>query len=438
MTISFNARRRAVLGALAASAVMPFAKGLRAAAPTPVMSEALRDALSASWKARYGGRSGGLTMMVQAPDAAFFASTLDGVTPDTFFRGASITKTFTAASIMLLDQRGQLRIDDAITAAMPGRPDPYLPEGPGFAIPNKEQITIRQLLGHRAGVFDLANTAIPATLALPYAGEVYTDWAVARDPHHTFDTDELIGVLAATQLSHSPPGQGFHYSDTHYTLLEKIVQRVSGQPLDEFKASEFVKPNGLAATHFVVDGHDTDLPEPAIAGFILDSDGVKPMQNYNYSYDPGSGNLVTTSADLVRWIRRLIRGEAGVSPAQIARMTEMSADTPYGLGILRKSAGDTVLGYGHNGGTAGYLTDALHNPATDVSYVLQCSLIDFTAIGDQINWLSTVGKDALQRLGLPERRGVATSHAPSARSRTPAIRTTPLPIPTFAGIPAVC
>ena len=392
--------RRTLLAALAGSSLAPALPVRLAHADGAADNAALAEVLRKAWEGRYAGKAGGLTMIIQSPKQGYFASTIPGVTETSFFRGASITKTFTAASIMLLDAQGKLRIDDRIADPMPGRSEPYLPEGAGYAIPYRDQITIRQLLSHRAGVFDLANMPMPKDLAVPYAGEVYTDWRVAQDPEHTFTPDELIGVLATTQVSRNPPGDAQHYSDTHYTLLERIVQNVSGLPLDEFKQQEFLVPNGLVNTHFVVDGKDSKLPSPAIAGHNLDSNGVTLAQDYNYTYDPGSGNLVTTPADLVRWIRRLIRGEAGLPESQVTRMMDMAEGSDYGLGILRKSSGDVFLGYGHNGGTAGYLTDALHNPDNDVSYVLQSSLIDFIDLGGELDWLGVVAKDALQRLGL--------------------------------------
>jgi len=392
--------RRTLLGAMAGGLLVPpFAAGT-ASTVASARDDALADVLRASWEARYGGKGGGLTMLVQAADGDHFASTLAAVTPHSFFRGASITKTFTAASIMILDQRGKLRIDDQITDPIPGRSDPYLPEGPGFAIPYRDRITIRQLLSHRAGVFDLTNTMIPRGLPFPYAGDDYTGWRMDGEPEHSFTTDELIGVLAETQLSYSAPGESQHYSDTHYTLLERIVQNVSGLSRDQFKISELLEPNHLDNTHFVVDGHDTRLPEPAIAGFTIGTDGIIATQNYNYTYDPGSGNLVTTPADLVQWMSKLIRGEAGVTASQIARMIDMQPGSDYGLGILRKSSDGVFLGYGHNGGTAGYLTDALHNPQTGITYVLQCALLDFPHVHGQLDWLGVVARNALQRLDL--------------------------------------
>jgi len=362
------------------------------AAATPDLTALLTQ----RWQQRYGSTSGGLTLLALTPQGEFFATTLDGVTPKSHFRGASTTKAFTAAAIMLLDQRGLLKIDDPLTATMPGKGEPYLPDTPDFAIPHKGEITIRQLLSHRAGVFDLANQDIPADKPVPYAGKRYVDWQVEQDAHHSFTKPELIGVLAATQVSNAAPGAAYRYSDTHYTILGEIVERVSGMTLDQFKAAELLKPNGLDDTQFIIDGHVSTLPAPAISGFAKEQDKITGWDDYNYSYDPGSGNVFTTPADLARWIRLLVRGEAGVSKEQVARMTDVFPDSHYGLGLSRKAAGSFDLGFGHNGGTPGFLTDLAYNPANDMGYVLVSSLIDFDDLGGELGWMDAVAAEALQ------------------------------------------
>ena len=380
--------RRGVLVLAAGTCFMPAAR----AAATPDLTALLTQ----RWQQRYGSTSGGLTLLALTPQGEFFATTLDGVTPKSHFRGASTTKTFTAAAIMLLDQRGLLKIDDPLTAIMPGKGEPYLPDTPDFAIPHKGEITIRQLLSHRAGVFDLANQDIPADKPVPYAGKRYVDWQVEQDAHHSFTKPELIGVLAATQVSNAAPGAAYRYSDTHYTILGEIVERVSGMTLDQFKTAELLKPNGLDDTQFIIDGHVSTLPAPAISGFAKEQDKITGWDDYNYSYDPGSGNVFTTPADLARWIRLLVRGEAGVSKEQVARMTDVFPDSHYGLGLSRKAAGSYDLGFGHNGGTPGFLTDLAYNPANDMGYVLVSSLIDFDDLGGELGWMDEVAAEALQ------------------------------------------
>lgn len=340
--------------------------------------EAIRDILVQKWQARYAGMPGGLTLAIVTPQGEYAASTLDGVDGRTHFRGASTTKTFTAAAIMLLEQRGRLFLDDPITANMPGTQEPYLPATPGFAIPFRDAITIRQLLGHRAGVFDVGNNDIPAGVNAPYAGHRYVDWVTDHfGETHTFTVDELIGVVALNQLSRTPPGHAFHYSNTGYSTAAKIVERVSGRSFAQFVRDEFVLPNGLANTTFPDSGATQDLPVPFAEGFTRFGGEIFPTTARNVSWGVGEGNVVTTPLDLARWMRRLLKGEAGVDAARVAAMRDCTPTFEhhvlYGLGI---SCHPQDLGAGHNGAITGYLTFARHDPAADVTVVVYASLLD--------------------------------------------------------------
>lgn len=83
-------------------------------------------------------------------------------------RIASASKIFTAAAIMLLDQRGKIDIEDVLTDMIPGTDVPYLADSPNYAIPCKDRMTIRQILSHRAGIFNVFNNPIPESSATPF------------------------------------------------------------------------------------------------------------------------------------------------------------------------------------------------------------------------------------------------------------------------------
>jgi D-alanyl-D-alanine carboxypeptidase len=184
--------------------------------------------------------------------------------PDIHFRPASITKTFTAAAIMLLHQRGELNIDDLVTARAPRKGITYLPDSNDYNIPNKNSITIRSLLNHTAGVFDIENNDIPAQAPCPFAGMDYIGDIADQNPSHQFTFDELAGVVAACQIKSSDPWQHeFHYSDTGYSLLGKIIEQVSGMSYSDFILNNLVKPNGLNNTFSPHNAFDTAMPEPA-------------------------------------------------------------------------------------------------------------------------------------------------------------------------------
>src|SRR5205085_1130465 len=136
------------------------------------------------------------------------------MTADTIFDLASLTKIVaTATSVMILVERGQVRLNDPLVR--------YIPEVKGEG---REQITIEQLLTHRSGFapdFDLA--------------EQWTGY------------DEAIKRLATERLR-NPPGARFVYSDINFIALGEVVHRVSGQTLDEFARRNIYVPLGLRDT----------------------------------------------------------------------------------------------------------------------------------------------------------------------------------------------
>jgi D-alanyl-D-alanine carboxypeptidase len=341
-------------------------------------SPALTETVNSQWAKFANGVPGGLSVAVITPQGEYFASTLEGATANSHFRAASTTKTFTAAAIMLLQQRGQLNIDDVLTAKRPGTSQPYIPNTPDYAIPNKDRITIKQLLQHRAGVFDVGNTDIPPSANAPYAGQRYGDWIEdTQGEMHTFTLDELVGVVAKNQLVDGQPGEAFHYSNTGYSLLAKIIEEVSGKSFAQFVRDELLVPNGLKETTFPDDGRTQDLPVPFLEGTTRVGGQLLPTTSRNVSWGVGEGNVVTTPSDLARWLRRLIKGEAGLNSKSIARMTACETTgevhVSYGLGI---ACDPPALGFGHNGGITGYLTTARHDPVTDVTVVVFATLLD--------------------------------------------------------------
>lgn len=115
------------------------------------------------------------------------------------------------------------------------------------------------MLSHRAGIFDVFNNPVPSSSTAPYAGNYYNRYVYydLDEPDHQFTLDELAGVVAENQLSFGAPDTGYHYSDTGYTLLAKIVERVSGQSYGLFLAENFLTPMGLPQTSAPFRASDT-------------------------------------------------------------------------------------------------------------------------------------------------------------------------------------
>ena len=346
--------------------------------------------------------AGGIAMYVVTPDKEYFVSTgIDNASPDIHFRAASNTKTFTAASIMLLQQEGLLNLDDRISAIMPGRSEPYVPDNENYAIPFKDQITIRQLLSHRAGVFDVTNANIPATCDAPYAGTTYLTYVEAIDEQHTFTFDELVGVVAHCGLSLFAPGTNYHYSNTGYNILGKIIERVSGLSYREFVTQRLLVPNKLFDTSLPTLGNEQSIPEPFAPGYFLGDAQLYAKTEDNMSGNVAEGNVISTPRDLARWARRLFKGQAGLPAAVVAQMSECLSDagenTCYGLGVW--SVPDPQ-GLGHSGAHAGYLSIMLHDPSSDVTTVIFANLLNYDALMPELQVQLSLRKKAYQILGI--------------------------------------
>ena len=361
----------------------------------------LQTLLEERWNAFAAARPGirgSLGIEIRSSERRWFAAAGDPFRggPSVHIRGASTTKTFTAAAVMLLRQEGRLDIDALVTDPIPGRNEPYLPGTPEYAIPFKERISIRQLLEHRAGVFDLMNNDVPPDRPVPYAGGKYTDYVleILGDEDHTFTFDELASVVAANRLYHDPPGETFHYSDTGYMLLGKIIERVAGRRYHTFINERFVEPLGLSDTAFPYKGTDQNLPEPMLPGYTRYQGRIIPAGPENFSANVAEGNITTIAEDLSHWVRALLQGDAGLDGQSIDMMQAVKPTFEshefYGLGLVYTEG----LGYGHNGGHAGYLTVMRYNPLTDLSVVIFMSIADFDALNDQQTFMYELGRTA--------------------------------------------
>ena len=252
----------------------------------------------------------GMAVYIESPSGNYFASSGMASSVDQFtrFRIASNTKTFTAAAIMLLYQQGKLQIDDPVNALIPGQGIPYVPATAQYNIPYKSTITIRQLLSHTAGVFDVTNELIPSTAPVLYAGQNYVLYTEAIDPNHQFSPDELVGVDAACQLSYFAPGASYKYSNTGYSILATIIERVSGMTYDQFVTQNLIVPNGLSSTSVPMLATDRSIPTPFNPGYALCQGVMTDVTEDNMSVNIAEGNIISTPADLARWISRLFGG----------------------------------------------------------------------------------------------------------------------------------
>ena len=250
------------------------------------------------------------------------------------FRIGSVTKTFVATVVLQLVAEGRLGLEDTVERWLPG------------VVPRGEQMTIRQLLGHRSGLFDYVDD--PRVFA-PYA----------HRPGHRWEPRTLVAMA----LLHPPPfapGERYAYSSTNYLLLELIVEASSGRPLSEQLSRRIFVPLRLNATSFepflvpgaYMHGHRPPSHHGVVTGPPRDTSREAA------SWAWGAGAIVSTARDVDRFFTALLGGRL-LPPSVLGEMgaAVRAGSLRYGLGL---AAFPTPCGdaWGHTGNAQGTITVA--------------------------------------------------------------------------------
>lgn len=300
------------------------------------------------------------------------------VEPTAAFRTASVTKTFTAATVFRLVDQGRVAVDAPVRQYLSAEVASLLPR----LVRQPDEVTLRHLLQHTAGVAD-------------YAPE--PDWPdeVISDPQRRYETLDVLRDVAERLAPTGDVGGDAQYSDTGYVLATDVIATATGLPW--FRAMRELldyERLGLHAT-WMEEREPAPLPPPARAP--LNMRGVD-VWSIHPSYDTlGGGGLVSTAPDLVRFFGALLAGQV-VTPNSLAQMQSVVPYKPgreVGLGLFRR---DTPLGvaWGHTGvhgafafvvpahslGLAGSICSLDHGydrsqPASQVVTAIADSLVDY-------------------------------------------------------------
>jgi len=267
------------------------------------------------------------------------------ITPDSIFHVASISKQFTAFAIGLLAQEGKLSLDDDIRK--------HVPELPDFG----HTVTIAQMLHHTAGLREEFHL-------LYLAGWHYDDPRTEAD---------ALRISARQRALNFAPGTESLYTNSHYTLLAIVVQRVSGTPLREFAHERIFRPLGMTDTHFQ-DGH-TEVVRRRATGYSAGAAGTW-RTNVPRSDLVGPSNLLTTVGDLLKWEQNLIDARVGgrtlIDWMKTSATLNDGEETGYGAG-LRIERYRGVRAVSHDGADAGYRADAVTFPDQQLTIVALCN-----------------------------------------------------------------
>ena len=247
-------------------------------------------------------------------------------TPATKFRLGSITKQFTAASILLLEERGKLKLDDPIKK--------YMPEAPAAW----DAITIFNLLTHSSGIANF--TSLPDYNLLkvrdtPVAKTIVT----VRDKPLEF-----------------VPGERMSYSNSGYLLLGHVIEVVTGASYEKFVTENIFTPLGMKDSGY--DSNTAVIPRRAV-GYVPSSAGPVNAGFIHMSIPHAAGALYSTIEDLLRWEEGLFGGKL-LSPASLEKMTTpFKSDYAFGV-VVRTANGRKVVQ--HGGGIDGFSTFLAYYP----------------------------------------------------------------------------
>ncbi|HEX8364183.1 MAG TPA: serine hydrolase domain-containing protein [Allosphingosinicella sp.] len=263
--------------------------------------------------------------------------------PATVFQAGSIAKQFTAMSVLLLAQSGRLSLDDPVRR--------HLPEMPDFGAP----LTLRHLIHHTSGLRDQYEL-------LEMAGWRPDDVITRRD---------VLAMVARQRKLNHLPGSEYAYTNTGYTLLGLVVERVSGRSLADFAQAEIFAPLGMASTRFV-DDHRAIIPQLA-DGYLADAGGyVKWTARQDYA---GPDNLFTTVEDLARWQGNFNHRKVGGAAIDELQRPGVLAGDPtfdYAFGlIVSRYKGLRVIH--HGGSRLGYRSHLMRFPDHNWSVALLCN-----------------------------------------------------------------
>ncbi|MBN1224924.1 MAG: beta-lactamase family protein [Candidatus Aminicenantes bacterium] len=274
---------------------------------------------------------------------------------DTVFRTGSIGKQFTAACILILQQRGKLSLDADIRT--------YLPEMPEYEWP----VTIRHLIHHTSGIREYET--------LQALGGELTDQG-----HHT--NEDILELLTRQKGLDFRPGETHQYCNSGYTLLAVIIERVSGKTIGEFAKENIFDPLGMTKT-FILEDNRVVVKNRA-KGYGKIDGHFKVFETLNES--TGDGAVFTTVEDYFLWDQNFYQNKlecddfaknmltvGRLNDGSDAIMSYGGYTFQYAFGLVRMNYRG-LNAFGHGGSYVGFRAHFLQFPEQKTSIILMFNL----------------------------------------------------------------
>lgn len=269
------------------------------------------------------------------------------LSPKSIFNLASVSKQFTALSVILLAQKGKLSIDDPIRK--------YLPELPEYVA----AVTIRHLIHHTSGIRDNSSLL-----------------RLARAQVESDSDEVILSMLEWQNRLNFNPGENYMYNTGGYSLLAMIVERVSGKSFREFTKQEIFEPLGMENSSFLSNA----TSENRALAYVPYGDIKYRLSTPTHSL-AGPTGLYTTIEDLAKWDQNFydmqVGGREGISLMHVPGELNSGQELSYASGLRIDSYRGlkTVL---HSGFDPGYTSMLLRIPEEHLTVAVLCNVTSAT------------------------------------------------------------
>jgi CubicO group peptidase (beta-lactamase class C family) len=269
------------------------------------------------------------------------------LSPESVFYMGSISKQFTAASVVLAAEQGYLSLGDDLRK--------WIPEIPFYG----HTITLRQMLHHTSGLRDEIGLM---SLAGQHIEDVHSN-------------AEVVELIARQRGLNFTPGETYQYSNSNYVLLAEVIHRATGKPLSVFSAENIFQPLGMTHTRFY---DDRSVVLPGRVAAYAPREGVGFRVDWSTNFEKvGDGGLMSSVDDLMIWDSNFYDNKLGkgglVQELQRRGVLNNGKQIDYALGLfITHYRGLPVVE--HGGALFGYRTAIVRFPDQRFSVICLCNL----------------------------------------------------------------
>jgi CubicO group peptidase (beta-lactamase class C family) len=259
-------------------------------------------------------------------------------TPDqAIYEIGSVTKQFTAAAILQLQEQGKLRLDDDITKHLPNYPT------------QSQRVTIRRLMDHTSGI--KGYTELPE----------FEPLSMRKLPR-----DTLVALVSAKPFDFAP-GEAMVYNNSAYFLLGLIIEKASGMSYEEYVKQNLFARAGMPHSRYC---SEREIIKNRAHGYDMGPNGLVRAAYLDHTWPYAAGSLCSTVSDLVAWNQALHGGRI-LSPASYRELiTPGTLNDGTRLRYAKGLSADSLLGRRviyHGGGINGFLSDLKYFPDDSIT-----------------------------------------------------------------------